>query len=110
MYQKFSLECLQIKDLWKIFDEQIIFSDLNESIYRGERVAITGGNGVGKTTLLKIILGEESFDEGEVRVGESVEIGYLSYCLGGRIKFNPFVPYGGSHKPRGYNRNGITNF
>ena len=39
-----------------------------------------------------------------------VEIGYLSYCLGGRIKFNPFVPYGGSHKPRGYNRNGITNF
>ena len=79
--QKSGKEVVLVKDLWKIFDEQIIFSDLNESIYRGERVAITGGNGVGKTTLLKIILGEESFDEGEVRVGESVEIGYLSQVI-----------------------------
>lgn len=74
-------EVVMIENLWKIFDDTILFNGLNECIYRGERIAINGENGVGKSTLMKLILGNETIDEGVITVGESVKIGYLSQVI-----------------------------
>lgn len=68
------LDCKGIK---KSFDGNEVLKGVNLSIRRGERVGILGRNGSGKTTLLKIIAGVDKNFEGNVRVGESIEIGYF---------------------------------
>ena len=67
---------LKIQNLSKSYDGKKIFQNLNLEIFRGERVGIIGKNGVGKSTLLKIINGTEKADSGIVTVGEKVTIGY----------------------------------
>lgn len=67
---------LRIKDLAKSFDGKEIFSNLNLDIYRGDRVGVIGKNGVGKSTLLKIINGMEKQSKGDFKVGDRVKIGY----------------------------------
>ena len=69
-------DVLTIHDLSKSFDEKHLFSNINFEIKRGERVAIIGDNGTGKTTLLKIINGLLSPDTGEVIYGSNVSIAY----------------------------------
>ncbi len=68
------LDCKGIK---KSFDGNEVLKGVNLSIRRGERIGILGRNGSGKTTLLKIIAGVDKNFEGNVRVGESIEIGYF---------------------------------
>ena len=67
---------LKIEKLSKSYEGKKIFQNLNLEIFRGERVGIIGKNGVGKSTLLKIINGTEKADSGTVTVGEKVTIGY----------------------------------
>ena len=67
---------LKIQNLSKSYDGKKIFQNLNLEIFRGERVGIIGKNGVGKSTLLKIINGTEKADSGVVTIGEKVTIGY----------------------------------
>lgn len=67
---------LRIKDLAKSFDGKEIFSNLSLDIYRGDRVGVIGKNGVGKSTLLKIINGLEKQSKGEFKIGDRVKIGY----------------------------------
>lgn len=67
---------LRIKDLAKSFDGKEIFSNLNLDIYRGDRVGVIGKNGVGKSTLLKIINGMEKQSKGDFKIGDRVKIGY----------------------------------
>lgn len=67
---------LRIKDLAKSFDGKEIFSNLNLDIYRGDRIGVIGKNGVGKSTLLKIINGMEKQSKGDFKVGDRVKIGY----------------------------------
>ena len=67
---------LKIQNLSKFYDGKKIFQNLNLEIFRGERVGIIGKNGVGKSTLLKIINGTEKADSGVVTIGEKVTIGY----------------------------------
>ena len=67
---------LKIQNLSKSYDGKKIFQNLNLEIFRGERVGIIGKNGVGKSTLLKIINGTEKADSGIVTIGEKVTIGY----------------------------------
>lgn len=67
---------LKIQNLSKSYDGKKIFQNLNLEIFRGERVGIIGKNGVGKSTLLKIINGKEKADSGIVTIGEKVTIGY----------------------------------
>mgnify|MGYP002658736602 FL=1 len=62
--------------LSKSFDSQTLFTDVNFEIKRGERVAIIGNNGTGKTTLLKIINQLLPADAGEIRLGSKVLIGF----------------------------------
>ena len=69
-------DVLTVHNLAKSFDEKHLFSDINFEIKRGERVAIIGDNGTGKTTLLKIINGLLSPDAGEVIYGSNVSIAY----------------------------------
>jgi ATPase subunit of ABC transporter with duplicated ATPase domains len=60
--------------LW--FDGKVLFKDLNLEIMRGDKVAIIGANGVGKTTLLRCLIGELEPDAGSVKWGFGVEQGY----------------------------------
>lgn len=69
-------DVLSVSQLKKSFGDNTLFSDLNFEIKRGERVAIIGGNGTGKTTILKILNGILSADFGKIKLGSNVEIGY----------------------------------
>ena len=69
-------DVLTIEGLSKSFDHHILFQDANIEIKRGERVAVIGNNGTGKTTLLKIINGIEPADCGTVTLGSKVHVGY----------------------------------
>ena len=69
-------DVLTVKGLSKSFDSNHLFEDINFEIKRGERIAIIGGNGTGKTTILKIINGLVEADEGEIILGSKVHIGY----------------------------------
>lgn len=69
-------DVLTITDLSKSFGSHTLFQNASIDIKRGEKVAIIGKNGTGKTTLLKIINDLESFDSGEIKLGSKVEIGY----------------------------------
>ena len=69
-------DVLTVRELSKSFDAQPLFSHVDFDIRRGERVAIIGNNGTGKTTLLKIIKGLLEADSGEIRLGSKVHIGY----------------------------------
>ncbi|MGH1162215.1 ABC-F type ribosomal protection protein [Bacillus mycoides] len=67
-----------MKEVSKGFDERSLFEKVNLHIRFQERAAIVGRNGTGKTTLLKLLLKEMQQDAGEIRIGSSVKIGYLS--------------------------------
>ena len=68
---------LEIKNLSKAYGEQLLFEDLTISIPRAAIVGIVGANGVGKSTLFRIITKEEQPDAGEISVGETVELSYV---------------------------------
>jgi len=69
-------DVLQVTDLAKSFDDKLLFQNVSFFIRRGERVAILGPNGIGKSTLLKCILGQYSPSSGDIRLGTGVSIGY----------------------------------
>ncbi len=67
---------LKIKGLCKSFDNKQVLNNVDIDIYKGDRIGIIGKNGVGKSTLLKIINKLEEKDSGEVVYGEKLDIGY----------------------------------
>lgn len=69
-------DVLTVKDLSKSFGSNHLFDHLNFEIKRGEKVSIIGNNGTGKTTILKIINEILAPDEGEIKLGAKVHIGY----------------------------------
>ena len=69
-------DVLTVRGLTKGFDGQTLFSGVDFDIRRGERVAIIGNNGTGKTTILKILNGLLPPDSGQFRLGSKVHIGY----------------------------------
>ncbi len=68
---------VEVTDLVKGFDDQLLFDGLSFSLPPNGIVGVIGPNGVGKTTLFKMIVGEEKPDSGTVRVGETVRISYV---------------------------------
>lgn len=70
-----------VEDLSKRFGDKVLFEDLNFDILRGKRVGILGPNGCGKTTLLRILLGDEPPTSGKVQRGHLVFLGYLDQHL-----------------------------
>ncbi len=74
---------LSAKGLAKSFGSKNLFRNGEFEVARGSIVGIVGGNGVGKTTLLKMVLGEEKIDEGGITPGHNVKFGYQDQLLSG---------------------------
>lgn len=69
---------LRVQDLEKSYSTRIIFSKLSFTLLKGEKLAIVGANGIGKSTLIKSLLGELTTDSGEREWDKSAEVCYLS--------------------------------
>lgn len=74
-------EVLQLRGLTKSFGERTLFSDIYLRVEPGERIALLGENGTGKTTLLNMIVGSERPDSGSIRLGPSVVTAYLPQII-----------------------------
>ena len=74
-------EVLTIKELKKSYDGRTLFDHVNLEVVGGERIALLGDNGTGKSTLLKILLGEEEPDSGKLRMGPTVKVGCLPQII-----------------------------
>ena len=68
----------EIKEVGKSFGEKHIFSGANFTIERGQKIALVGRNGEGKTTMARMIIGELDSTEGSIRLGANVNIGYYA--------------------------------
>ena len=68
---------IDVTNLSKAFGERLLFDNLSFVLPKAGIVGVIGPNGAGKTTLFKLILGQETPDTGEIKVGESVKIGYV---------------------------------
>lgn len=75
--KRVSNRVIEMENVAKGYD-YLLFENVNMLIRRGEHVAIIGDNGTGKSTLLKIILGLTSIDEGSIKTANNLKIGYLS--------------------------------
>ena len=74
---------LEAKKLTKGFDDRVLIDGLDFDLPRAGIVGVIGPNGVGKTTLFKMIVGEEEPDSGTLRIGETVKISYVDQSRGG---------------------------
>ena len=74
-------EVFAIRNMSKAFGERVLFSDVEMEVAGGERIALLGDNGTGKSTFLKIIMGEESHDTGKLKFGPTVKMGYLPQII-----------------------------
>ena len=69
---------INIEDANLVFDERIILKDFNELVQANERIGITGPNGTGKSTLLKVIAEQQALDSGVVEIGETVKMAFYT--------------------------------
>ena len=67
---------LEIRDLAMQYPDKVLFSDFTDTIYKGEKIGLIGGNGVGKSTILKIIMGQIEATSGTVKTGSRVKVAY----------------------------------
>lgn len=74
---------LEAKSLLKKFGDRTLIADLSFSLPRNGIVGVIGPNGVGKSTLFKMIVGEEKLDGGELKIGETVKISYVDQSRAG---------------------------
>ena len=74
-------ETIKAKGLCKSYIDKVIFNEADLLINFKERVALVGPNGSGKTTFLKMLLGEEAPDKGTVELGDNVKVGYLPQVI-----------------------------
>ncbi len=77
----FGDEVVLVEHLAKRYGDKVLFHDLDLLVEGGDRIALIGDNGCGKSTFLKILMDEESADTGRVRVGPSVKIAYLPQII-----------------------------
>ena len=71
-------DVVKIKGLYKDFNRKKVLENLDLNIRYGERTALLGDNGSGKSTIIKILLGEVTADYGEAKLGSNTKIGYLA--------------------------------
>ncbi|ACX95896.1 energy-dependent translational throttle protein EttA [Halothiobacillus neapolitanus] len=69
---------IDVTNLSKQFGDRVLYQGLSFSVPKGGIVGIIGPNGVGKSTLFKMLIGEEKPDDGEISIGESVQISYVA--------------------------------
>ena len=68
---------LEVNNLKKVIEDKILIEDLSFKIPKGAILGIIGANGAGKTTLFNIISGDAKFDEGSIRLGDTVQLSYV---------------------------------
>ena len=76
-------QVVQVADLTKGFEDRTLFEDLSFSLPQGGIVGVIGPNGVGKTTLFKMIVGEERPDSGSIQIGDTVGLSYVDQLRSG---------------------------
>lgn len=74
-------DVLHVENLSKSFEDTILFENVEFDIKRGDKVALIGANGVGKSTLFKILLNKLNYDNGKIKFGTNVNIGYYDQEL-----------------------------
>ena len=74
-------EALVVAELKKSFGERTLFDNINLEVAGGERIALLGDNGTGKSTFIKILMEEEAPDSGSVYFGPSIRVGYLPQII-----------------------------
>ena len=74
-------EVFTIRNMSKGFGNRTLFSDVEMEVAGGERIALLGDNGTGKSTFLKILMGEEVPDTGKLKFGPTVKMGYLPQII-----------------------------
>lgn len=73
-----SNKVLELEKLTKSFEGRVLFSNVDQTIWHGERVGLIGPNGAGKSVLLGMILGRESLQAGDIKLGPSISVGYYA--------------------------------
>ncbi len=73
-----SNKVLELDGVSKSFGKKYLFKDLNQTIWHGERVGLIGPNGAGKSVLIRMLLGQEAPDCGEIKIGPSVSVGHYA--------------------------------
>lgn len=81
-------ELIELTNLNKSFDDKIILKDFSFKMNKGDKVAIIGSNGVGKSTLCKIIMSEMPADSGKIHIGATIELGYFAQDSSNKISGN----------------------
>ncbi len=74
---------IEVVDLKKSFGERLLFENITFTIPKGSIVGLIGGNGMGKSTLFKILVGAEKADSGKIDIGETVQLGYVDQSRDG---------------------------
>ena len=92
------MNIINIEHISKIFGEKVIFEDASFGIQQGDKIGIVGINGTGKSTLLRMIAGEEEPDEGQIIRQNGLKIAYLPQ--------NPHFPKGATVSSYALNGNG----
>ncbi len=100
-----------IENLHKAYGQQVVFDSWTQTISKGQRLAVTGHNGIGKSTLLRIIAQADSSYQGVVRLGNGVSVGYYAQDTADSLNMNNTVleevlPYGSE----GQMRNALGSF
>ena len=73
----------ELTDVCKSFGKNVIVKDFTSTILRGDKIGLVGPNGIGKTTLLKLILGELQPDSGKIRTGAKMQVAYFDQLRDG---------------------------
>lgn len=84
--QKSGRKVIEADNISKAYGDKIILRDLSLTVMRGDRVALVGPNGVGKTTVLNLLLGRVEPDRGQVKLGTNLEVAYFDQA---RAQLNP---------------------
>jgi ATP-binding cassette subfamily F protein uup len=72
------LNLVRIRDLYKSYGDKVLFDHISLNINEGDKIGLLGINGTGKSTLLRIIVGQDNYEDGEVNVLNSMRVEYLS--------------------------------